>query len=237
MGKLYMVATPIGNLDDITLRALNTLKNVDIIACEDTRVTSALLTHHGISGKKLITLASHNEINSSKGIMKLLEEGRDVALCTDRGTPGISDPGERVVEEAHQNGFDVIPIPGVSAVTTLISASGNIGKTWTFEGFLPKTSGKLNKRLNELLSAPNSFVIYESPFRVLKTLKVILDIAPLRQIVIGRELTKIHEEIIKGTVTEIYESLSKRDSIKGEFAIIVCANTDNNKNDTNQESY
>ena len=186
MSILYIVATPIGNLDDITLRALSTFKNVNIIACEDTRITGTLLAHHGITGKKLITLAAHNEINSTKGIIKLLEEGNDVALCTDRGTPGISDPGERLVEEAYNRGIKVIPIPGVSATTTLISVAGNIGKTWMFEGFLPKTAGKLTRRLEELMSFPCSFVIYESPFRILKTLRAITEIDKNRIIVVGR---------------------------------------------------
>lgn len=238
MSKLYIVATPIGNLDDITLRALSTFKNADIIACEDTRITSTLLSHHGITGKRLITLASHNEINSTKGIIKLLEEGNDVALCTDRGTPGISDPGERLVEEAYKKGFEIIPIPGVSAATTLISAAGNIGKTWTFEGFLPKTAGKLTRRLEELMNSSFSFIIYESPFRILKTIKAIADIDQNRIVVIGRELTKIHEEIIKGTALEIYELLSKRDVIKGEFAVIVCSPTLQRQYDKiSQENY
>ena len=236
MSILYIVATPIGNLDDITLRALSTFKNVNIIACEDTRITGTLLAHHGITGKKLITLAAHNEINSTKGIIKLLEEGNDVALCTDRGTPGISDPGARLVEEAYNRGIKVIPIPGVSATTTLISVAGNIGKTWMFEGFLPKTTGKLTRRLEELMSFPCSFIIYESPFRILKTLGVISEIDKNRIIVVGRELTKLHEEVIKGTAEEIYNEFAKRDAIKGEFAVIVCPNTPQRQDDKfNQE--
>ena len=236
MSILYIVATPIGNLDDITLRALSTFKNVNIIACEDTRITGTLLAHHGITGKKLITLAAHNEINSTKGIIKLLEEGNDVALCTDRGTPGISDPGARLVEEAYNRGIKVIPIPGVSATTTLISVAGNIGKTWMFEGFLPKTAGKLTRRLEELMSFPCSFVIYESPFRILKTLGAISEIDKNRMIVVGRELTKLHEEVIKGTAEEIYNEFAKRDAIKGEFAVIVCPNTPQRQDDKfNQE--
>ena len=235
MSTLYIVGTPIGNLGDITFRAIETFKNVDVIACEDTRHTLQLLTHFEIR-KPLVSCRSQNEETAARKIIGLLDEGKNVAYASDAGTPGISDPGERLVEEAYNRGIKVIPIPGVSATTTLISVAGNIGKTWMFEGFLPKTAGKLTRRLEELMSFPCSFVIYESPFRILKTLGAITEIDKNRIIVVGRELTKLHEEVIKGTAEEIYNEFAKRDAIKGEFAVIVCPNTPQRQDDkSNQE--
>lgn len=221
MGILYVVAVPIGNLDDITFRAIKTLKEVDVIASEDTRTTRFLLNHYDIHDKRLIAVEAHNEAKATNGIIKLLSEGKSVAYCSEAGTPAVSDPGSRIVEAAILCDFKVVPIPGVSAVVSLISASGNIGKTWTFEGFLPKTEGKLKKRLTELLSREESFVLYESPFRILKLLAYLSELAPQKIAIIGRELTKMHEEIIKDSVLSIYENFKSRPSIKGEFAIVV----------------
>ena len=142
MSKLYIVATPIGNLEDITLRAINTLRDADVIACEDTRHTQTLLTHLGITGKRLIACHAHNEAASSQGIVGLLQQGLSVAYCSDAGTPGVSDPGSRLVRAVRSAGFDVVPIPGASASVTLISASGLAGKTFTFEGFLSPDQGR-----------------------------------------------------------------------------------------------
>ena len=218
MAVLYVVATPIGNLDDITFRAVNTLKEVNVIACEDTRHTQNLLNRFDINGKKLIACHSHNEAASSQGIVNLLEQGFDVAYCSDAGTPGVSDPGSRVVRKVREAGFKVVPIPGASACITLISASGLAGKTFTFEGFLSPKSGRRKKRLEELLSRNEAFVIYESPFRIIKTLEEIKTLDASRCIVLGRELTKTFEEIITGTASEIIESLKV---VKGEFVFVV----------------
>ncbi len=218
MAVLYVVATPIGNMDDITLRALEVLKKVPIIACEDTRHTGMLLSHFNITDKRLIACHARNEEVSSAGIVKLLSEGSDVAFCSDAGTPGVSDPGSRLVSAVRSAGFKAVPLPGASAVTTLISASGLAGKTFTFEGFLSPKSGRRRRRLEELLDRNESFVIYESPFRILKTLGELAELSPLRKMVLGRELTKVFEEILYGTASEIIEHLK---IVKGEFALCV----------------
>ena len=217
---LYMVATPIGNLEDITYRAVRVLGEVDVIACEDTRHTSLLLSRYQIH-KRLIACHAHNEEESAKGILALLDSGQNVAYCSDAGTPGVSDPGARLVEYIRQDGkHRIIPIPGASASVSLVSAAGNIGKSFTFEGFLSPKPGRRRERLSQLFSRGEAFIIYESPFRVLKTLGDIAATGPAR-LVIGRELTKAHEEIIAGRTEAILSDFSSRESIKGEFAILV----------------
>ena len=218
MSKLYIVATPIGNLEDITLRAINTLRDADVIACEDTRHTQTLLTHLGITGKRLIACHAHNEAASSQGIVGLLQQGLSVAYCSDAGTPGVSDPGSRLVRAVRASGFDVVPIPGASASITLISASGLAGKTFTFEGFLSPKSGRRKSRLKELLAREEAFIIYESPFRILKTLGELRDLDNTRHLVLGREMTKAFEQFIYGTPSEVISQLSV---IKGEFALVI----------------
>ncbi len=218
MSKLYIVATPIGNLDDITLRAINTLREADVIACEDTRHTQTLLTHLGITGKRLIACHAHNEAASSQGIVGLLGQGLSVAYCSDAGTPGVSDPGSRLVRVVREAGFDVVPIPGASASVTLISASGLAGKTFTFEGFLSPKSGRRKSRLKELLEREEAFIIYESPFRILKTLGELRDLDDSRRLVLGREMTKAFEQFIYGTPSEVISELKV---VKGEFALVV----------------
>ena len=218
MSKLYIVATPIGNLDDITLRAINTLREADVIACEDTRHTQTLLTHLGITGKRLIACHAHNEAASSQGIVGLLGQGLSVAYCSDAGTPGVSDPGSRLVRVVREAGFDVVPIPGASASVTLISASGLAGKTFTFEGFLSPKSGRRKSRLKELLAREEAFIIYESPFRILKTLSELRDLDDSRRLVLGREMTKAFEQFICGTPSEVISELKV---VKGEFALVV----------------
>ena len=231
MSTLYLVSTPIGNLKDITLRALDVLKNVDVIAAEDTRNTAFLLSKYDINAKKLIACHSHNEDMSANGIIKLLDENKSIALCTDAGTPCVSDPGARIVEKLKNTEHKVIPIPGVSAATTIISASGNIGKSWIFEGFLPKTQGKLKKRLNMLMGLNISFILYESPFRIVKLLEAICEIDDKRIISFARELTKIHEEILHLPAFELLEVLKSRESIKGEIALVVHNRNDDNENE------
>ena len=221
MSKLYIVATPIGNLEDITLRALRVLREVEVIACEDTRHTSMLLSHYDIK-KRLIATHSYNEKESSKGILSLLDEGKDVAYCSDAGTPGVSDPGELLVDYIRENSdHEVVPIPGASAFTTLISAAGRIGKAFTFEGFLSPKSGRRKKRLSELIARDEAFIIYESPFRVLKTLKEASEIDSSLICVMGREMTKQFEEIRKMDILSLISYLEGKSAIKGEFAVLM----------------
>lgn len=235
---LYMVATPIGNLEDITYRAVRILGSVDVIACEDTRHTMQLLSHYGIR-KRLIACHAHNENESAKGIIDLLDSGMSVAYCSDAGTPGVSDPGARLAEAVRETGrHRVVPIPGASAVVTLVSAAGNIGKSFTFEGFLSPKKGRRKSRLEALRAQGNAFVIYESPFRILKTLEDVREVIPSCRVIAGRELTKAYEEIISGHVDEVIESLRSKDRVKGEFAVIVVpeVNDDNAEEDTEPEA-
>lgn len=235
MSTLYIVATPIGNLEDMTFRAVKVLESVDVIACEDTRHTSLLLSHYNIR-KRLIACHSYNEEASSKGIIELMDQGNNVAYCSDAGTPGISDPGARLIERVRtESEHDIVPIPGASASITLVSIAGNIGKTFTFEGFLSPKKGRRTKRLEELVTRGDAFIIYESPFRVLKTLEEIAAITGIRKVVVARELTKAHEEIVAGTPLEVLDSFKNRDAIKGEFAIVVVPGSadDNTEEDSN----
>ena len=220
MAILYVVGTPIGNLGDITFRAIETFKNVDAIACEDTRHTLQLLTHFEIR-KPLISCRSQNESLASEKIIQLLNEGKNVAYASDAGTPGISDPGAVLASLVRKSGHQVVPIPGASAFASLVSVAGTGGKTLIFEGFLSPKPCKRRKRLSELLQTGDAFVLYESPFRIVKLLSDIADIESSRNIVIGRELTKLHEEIIEGSAAELKQDFASRSSIKGEFAIFV----------------
>ncbi|GAB6277409.1 MAG: 16S rRNA (cytidine(1402)-2'-O)-methyltransferase [Rectinema sp.] len=214
-----MVATPIGNLGDITLRALETLKSVDTVACEDTRHTLKLLSHFDIH-KPLISCHANDERRGAERVVSLLDEGKDVAYCSDAGTPGLSDPGAVVVREARRRGHKVVPVPGPSAFACLVSAAGVSGRTFLFDGFLSPKPGKRRTRLKELLLRGESFVLYESPFRVGKLLTDIASIDPNRLVCIGRELTKIHEEIIEGTAAELAARFPAG-SARGEFCLIV----------------
>ena len=232
MGTLFVVATPIGNLDDMTLRGIKTLKEAQVVACEDTRHTLNLLNHLGITGKRMIACHARNEATSAQGIVKLLEEGLDVAYCSDAGTPGVSDPGSRLVNAVREAGFPVVPIPGASASVTLISVSGLAGKTFTFEGFLSPKSGRRKKRLEELLSRNEAFIVYESPFRIRKTLEEIKNLAPQRRMVLGREMTKTFEEFVCGTAQEVLDKLKVE---KGEFALCVLPSTNTNSEQDQEE--
>ena len=220
MSELFIVATPIGNLGDITLRALETLKKVDFIACEDTRHTLQLLTHYEIK-KKLVSCRSQNEAFAAEKIVHLLDEGSSVAYVSDAGTPGISDPGAVLVDMVRKAGHIIIPIPGVSAFATLISVAGSGGKAVIFEGFLSPKQGKRRTRLKELLATGDAFVLYESPFRIVKLLNDIADINCERRIVVGRELTKLHEEVLQGNAAELRDELASRTKILGEFALFI----------------
>jgi len=216
-----MVGTPIGNLGDITLRALETLKAVDVIACEDTRHTLKLLSHFGIH-KPLVSCHANDEQRGVDRIIELLEQGKDVAYCSDAGTPGLSDPGALLVRRARGKGHVAIPIPGPSAFASLVSAAGVPGRTFLFDGFLPIKQGKRRTRLVELLARDENVVLYESPFRIGKLLSEIALIDPHRRVTIGRELTKIHEEIVEGTAAELAARFNA-ESAKGEFCLMIHA--------------
>lgn len=223
MSELYIVATPIGNLGDITYRALETFKNVDVIAAEDTRHTLQLLTHFEIR-KPLVSVRSHNEQFASEKVIKLLDEGQKVAYASDAGTPGISDPGAILAGLARKAGHKVIPIPGASAFAALASVAGAGGKTLVFEGFLSPKPGRRRSRLRELMATGDAVILYESPFRIVKLLTDIADIEKDRKVVVGRELTKLHEEITEGTAEEVLEDYGQRDKILGEFAVFISGN-------------
>ncbi len=220
MATLFIVGTPIGNLGDITFRAVETLKTVEIIAAEDTRHTMQLLNHFGIK-KPLISCRAQNEEKAAALIIEKLKEGLDIAYASDAGTPGVSDPGAVLASRVRSAGFSVVPIPGPSAFSTLVSVSGEGGKTLVFEGFLSPKAGKRKSRVRELLVRGEAFVLYESPFRIVKLLSDIAEIDGERRIVVGRELTKIHEEIVDGKASEVLGVFSSREKILGEFSVFV----------------
>lgn len=218
-GTLYVVATPLGNLEDITLRAIKTLRQSGAIACEDTRRASILLKHLDITGKKLISYHNYNEPKAIGQIIDLLEEGTDVSLITDAGTPVISDPGYALLHELHERDLRVIPIPGPSAVTTALSVCPLPVNNFFFAGFLPHKKGR-KSRLEYLAALHATIVIYESPHRIMKLLDELGVIMPDAQVFIGREMTKIHEEYITGTIDEIRRRLADGKT-RGEFAVVV----------------
>mgnify|MGYP006305987145 CR=1 FL=1 len=217
---LYIVASPIGNLNDISLRALEVLRTVDIIAAEDTRQSRKLLTYFEIK-KPLISCHGYNEEKSADKIIEELKADKTIAYVSDAGTPGISDPGAALVGRVREAGFQVVPIPGPSALTALLSVSGYRGKTITFEGLLSPKRGRRRSRLKELLARNEGFVLYESPYRSLKLLADLDELEPMRTVLIGREISKVFEEFLQGTASELSDVLSKRNSIKGEFSVLV----------------
>lgn len=219
-GKLYIVSTPIGNLGDITLRALEILKDADFIACEDTRTTRKLLTRYAID-RPLLSYHEHNEIEKSKEILSLLREGRSVALVSDAGTPCISDPGYRLVKLVSGHGIEVLSIPGPSASVSALSVSGLPTSSFAFFGFLPKTRKHLTDYLSRIKNYPETLVFYESPNRVTKTLNTISEVLGDRNVSVSREMTKLFEETLRGKVSDVLEALGKRDKIKGEVTIVV----------------
>ncbi len=223
MSKFYVVATPIGNLGDITLRAIETLKNVDLILCEDTRVTKNLLNKYEIK-KPTMSYHAQSKLSKTDKIFELLKEGKDLALVSDAGTPCISDPGAMLVSKIKEELGDivqVIPIPGASAVITALSASGLPTHEFTFLGFLPHKKGR-ETLFKEIAEAKRTMAFYESPHRILKTLESLNKFAPTKKVCIARELTKIYEEIKTGTAKEILEYLEKNPvKQKGEFTVLV----------------
>lgn len=216
---LYLVATPIGNLEDITLRALRALKECDLVAAEDTRHTGQLLKHFGIS-KPLLSYFQFNEAKRSEEILERLRRGEKIALVTDAGSPGISDPGERVVKAAIAEGFRVEPVPGPSALIAALTASGLPAEEFHFVGFLPHKSGQRLTKLHQLASVPGTLVFYESPYRVQKLLNELALVFPQREAVIARELTKKFEEFLRGTPAALLKQLESR-SIKGECVVLL----------------
>ena len=216
---LYIVATPIGNLEDITLRALKILKEVDIIACEDTRHSLKLLNHYEIS-KRLISYHSHNEKNSAKGIIKLLNENKSVALITDGGTPCISDPGVFLVKQCREEDINVISIPGPTALVTLLASSGFRSDKFYFHGFLSPKAGKQKRQLSDMSNIEATHIIYEGPHRILKLIDNIFEIFPKKSVCIGKELSKINEKIIIGNKDEI-KALLEEGKIAGEYVILI----------------
>ena len=219
---LYLIATPIGNLKDITLRALEVLKKVDLVACEDTRTTSRLLTHYGIK-KKLISIHQHNEKNKTEFLIDKLMNGQSIAYASDAGTPAISDPGAFLVNQALKLGIKVSPIPGPSSLVTAFSASGIESTQFQFYGFLPNAASKSKKLLQKIYSQTLPTIIFESPHRVLKTLSLVQNIfGNMHEIFIARELTKIYETIYKDDVGSIIDRLERHpEEQKGEFVIIL----------------
>ena len=218
-GMLYIVSTPIGNLDDITLRAVDVLKKVTLIAAEDTRHTLKLLKYHNIKNR-LLSCHEHNEMIRSRELVRLMEEGKDIALVTNAGTPTISDPGYRVVANTLSANIAVIPVPGVSAAFTALSVSGLPSDSFTFIGFLPRKPGKRNTLLQSLAYETRTIIFYESPRRLLNSLQEFLQIFGNRQAVVGREMTKVHEEFFRGFISDIIDRISAGE-IKGECTILI----------------
>ena len=217
LGKLYLVATPIGNLEDITLRAINVLKEVDIIAAEDTRHTLKLLNHLEIK-KTMISYYKETEKIKSEILINELLQGKNIALVSDAGTPAISDPGEEIVREAIKNNLQIIPIPGACAFVNALICSGFSTREFEFVGFLSKNNKEKKEKLGELKNESRTLIFYESPHKLKNTLEIMIEILGDREIVLAKEITKIHEEFIRGTISEI---LSKLDTVKGEFVIVV----------------
>ena len=218
---LYIVATPIGNLEDITHRAVRILKEASVIACEDTRQTRKLLTHFGID-TPMVSYHEHNEAQRTPELIERLEAGATIALVSDAGTPLVSDPGYRLVEVATSRGIPVVPIPGVSAALTALAAAGLPTDQFRFCGFLPPKSGQRRKALEKLKGEDATLIFYEAPHRILATLEDIAEVfGPDRPTVVARELTKLHEEFLRGTAREVHDKLAARDAIKGEITLLV----------------
>ncbi len=218
-GTLYLVATPIGNLEDITLRALRTLRECDVIAAEDTRRTGQLLKHFGIA-KPMLSYFQFNEARRAGQILERLARGEKIVLVSDAGTPGISDPGERVVRAAIQAGHRVESVPGPSALIAALTASGLPTDEFHFIGFLPHKSGQRRRRLETLMAVPGTLALYESPYRIEKLLEELTLVCPARQVVLARELTKKFEEYLRGTPALLRERIRQR-SVKGEFVVLI----------------
>jgi 16S rRNA (cytidine1402-2'-O)-methyltransferase len=217
-GELYIVATPIGNLSDLSRRALETLSGADVIACEDTRVTRPLLAAHGIAAKT-VALHAHNERTGSAKLLEALTAGQKVALVSDAGTPGISDPADRVIRAARDRKIPVVAIPGAAAFLPALVVSGLPIDRFVFEGFLPVKKGRKTK-LAHMALEERTMVLYESPHRILRTLADLRTVLGEREVSVSRELTKKFEEVVRGTLTEAHRFFSSK-TIKGEFVVVV----------------
>ena len=219
-GVLYVVATPIGNLEDITYRAVRILREAGLIACEDTRHTRKLLDHYGIEGK-LVSYHEHNEAERSRELIERLHEGVSVAQVSDAGMPGISDPGYRVIKSAIEQGIAVVPVPGPSALIAALAASGLPTDAFEFRGFLPAKSGQRRTELESIRPREHTVIFYEAPHRIHESIDdIVAVLGPERPIVIARELTKVHEEFLRGTVREVAENILDRE-LKGEITILI----------------
>lgn len=219
-GTLYVVSTPIGNLEDITHRAVRVLDEVDLIACEDTRHTHKLLNHYGIK-TKTVSYHEHNERERASELLEMINRGSDIAIVSDAGTPAISDPGFRLAQLAIENNVRVVPVPGPSALLTALVASGMPTDEFFFGGFLPARSSARRTRLTELRLIPATLIFYEGPHRIAATLKDALEILGEREAVVARELTKIHEELARGRLSELAERFSSPESARGEMVLII----------------
>src|SRR5271169_3308961 len=218
---LYLVATPIGNLEDITLRAVRVLKGVDQIACEDTRQTQKLLNHYGIA-TRTISYHEHNEMTRAAELVKEMQEGASVALVTDAGMPGISDPGYRLISLAIRHHVPVVPIPGASAFLAALVASGLPTDSFRFSGFLPAKRGERRAALEAIRTSPRTQVFYEAPHRIVEALSDVVEVLGKdRHVVIAREVTKLHEEFLRGRAGEVLETLKARDGVKGEITLLI----------------
>ena len=218
---LYLVGTPIGNLEDITLRAVRVLKEVDVIACEDTRQTQKLLNHYGIT-TRTISYHQHNEMTRSAELVKEMQEGASVALVTDAGMPGISDPGFRLVSLAIRHRVPVVPIPGAAAFLAALVASGLPTDSFRFSGFLPAKRGERRAALEAIKSSPRTQVFYETPHRIVEALEDVVEVLGARRhVVVAREVTKLHEEFLRGRAGEVLETLKSRDGVKGEITLLI----------------
>jgi 16S rRNA (cytidine1402-2'-O)-methyltransferase len=218
---LYLVATPIGNLEDITLRALRVLKEVDVIACEDTRQTQKLLNHYAIA-TRTTSYHEHNEVAKAAELVQQMQEGTSVALVTDAGMPGISDPGYRLITLAIQHEVPVVPVPGVSAFLAALVASGLPTDSFRFSGFLPAKRGERRTMLESIKNSPRTQVFYEAPHRIVETLEDVVEVlGGLREIAVAREVTKIHEEFLRGRAREVLATLKQREAVKGEITLLI----------------
>jgi len=220
-GTLYLVGTPIGNLEDMTFRAVRTLKEVQLIACEDTRQTQKLLNHYGIE-THTTSYHEHNELTRSAELVMQLEQGKNIALVSDAGMPGISDPGFRLVTLAIRHRIVVVPIPGPSAFLSALVASGLPTDAFRFLGFLPSKEGQRAKTLEAMRNSTRTVIYYEAPHRVVETVEEIVQVlGPERPVVIAREVTKLHEEFIRGTAAEVLAQLKNREEVKGEITLLI----------------
>lgn len=233
-GKLYVVGTPIGNLEDITFRALRTLKEVNLIACEDTRRTQKLLNHYEIKTPTL-SYHEHNEMTRAPELVIQLEEGAQVALVSDAGMPGISDPGYRLVHLAIRHNIPVVPVPGAAAFVAALAAAGLPVDKFRFLGFLPSKKLARRKALEELTSAAKTLVFYEAPHRVVEMLKDVRDILGNRLVVVAREVTKVHEEFLRGSASEVLDRLAAK-PVKGEITVLVGPASETNGGGVREEA-